>query len=345
MREVLPEIERWRMAGDPIAIATVIETWGSAPRQVGAKMAMTPSGSIAGSVSGGCVESAVFEAATRVLESGTPRRLRFGVADDKAWEVGLACGGEISVFVEPLDGELFEPLRAAFESRATGAVATVVEGPAGLLAKKLVLASDGASASNLPEPLAHAAEAAARTAIGDTTSRLVMLSPEGLPCEMFIEAVSPPPTLVMIGGVHIAVALTALARALGYLTVVIDPRETFASAARFPHADVLLSAWPDQGLDQLGLDTSTAVAVLTHDPKFDDPALRHALPSDAFYVGALGSQKTQEKRKRRLLESGLAERDLARLHAPIGLDLKGRSPEEIALAVMAEIVAVRNRAR
>jgi xanthine dehydrogenase accessory factor len=160
--------------------------------------------------------------------------------------------------------------------------------------------------------------------------------------QVFLEVVRPAPTLVAVGGVHIAIALTRIAQALGYRTIVVDPRPAFASEARFPHADRVVSDWPDEALGRIGLTAETAVAVLTHDPKLDDPALRAALPSAAFYVGALGSKATQAKRRQRLLEGGLSEEQVDRLHAPIGLDLGGRSPEEIALSVMGEVVAVRN---
>jgi xanthine dehydrogenase accessory factor len=345
MRDVLAELERWKAAGEPIVLATVVETWGSAPRQVGAKMAMTPGGGIAGSVSGGCVESAVFEAAAEVLKSNVPRLLHFGVANEKAWEVGLACGGEISVFVEPLDLELYDAIRRAAASRDRSALSTVVRGPEKLLGRKLLIRHDGASLTTLPEPLAEKAGAAARSALAEGASRLVALEfPGAASGEVFIEIVGPSPTLAIVGGAHIAITLTSLARTLGYRTIIIDPRQAFANSARFPHADMLVSAWPDAGLRQIGLDSDTAVAVLTHDPKLDDPALLEALPSEAFYVGALGSRATQEKRRQRLLEAGLSPEHLTRLHGPIGLKLQGRSPEEIALAVMAEIVAVRNRA-
>jgi xanthine dehydrogenase accessory factor len=307
-------------------------------------MAMTPGGQIAGSVSGGCVETAVFEAATEVLKSGVPRLLHFGVADEKAWEVGLACGGEISVFVEPLDWSLYEPLRRAAQSRRASAVATVVRGSDSLLGRKVLLSGEGRPEGTLPPPLLEEASAQASLALGEGKSRSIEIAdPGGSPCEVFIDVSSPPPTLAIVGGVHIAIALTAIARTLGYRTVIIDPRAAFASPSRFPHADLLLSIWPDVGLRQIGLDCSTAVAVLTHDPKLDDPALREALSSRAFYVGALGSRATHEKRRKRLLESGMTPEQLARLHGPIGLELRGRSPEEIALAVMAEIVTVRNR--
>ncbi|MGH9366861.1 MAG: XdhC family protein, partial [Thermoanaerobaculia bacterium] len=343
MREVLPEIARWRAEGKPVALATVIETWGSAPRAVGAKMAMTADGRIAGSVSGGCVESAVFEAGREALASGRPRLLHFGVTDDRAWEVGLACGGKIEVFVEPLPEGIFEPLSRELSAERPCALATVVRGPDQLLGRTRLRLQDGNCSGSLGRELDPRADAASAEALREGRSRRVALeAPTEAPGELFIEVLRPSPTLVVVGGVHIAVALTDLARAMGYRTIVVDPRQAFGNQRRFPSVDRLLSAWPDEGLRQAGLNSSAAVAVLTHDPKLDDPALREALRSDAFYVGALGSQRTQEKRRKRLLEEGMTEQELARLHAPIGLPLGGRTPEEIALSVMAQIVAVRN---
>jgi xanthine dehydrogenase accessory factor len=341
MREVLSEIEVWRKAGQPVALATVIETWGSAPRAAGAKMAMTSDGRIAGSVSGGCVEGAVFEAGREALASGRPRLLHFGVTDDRAWEVGLACGGKIEVFVEPLDEKTFEPLARALAAERACALTTVVRGPEELLGRKRLRLPDGSSAGSLGRELETAGEEAAAEALRAGRSRRVE-APGGT--ELFVEALLPSPTLIVVGGVHIAIALTDLARAMGYRTIVVDPRQAFGNEQRFPNVDRILSAWPDEGLRQAGLHSAAAVAVLTHDPKLDDPALREALASDAFYVGALGSQRTQEKRRRRLLEAGVTQEQLSRLHAPIGLPLGGRTPEEIALSVMAQIVAVRNRA-
>lgn len=342
MRDVLSDIDRWRAQGQAIALATVIQTWGSAPRGVGAKMALTPAGEIAGSVSGGCVEGTVFEAGVQTLKSGQPQLLHFGVADETAWEVGLACGGTIEVFVEPLDPALYERLRAALVDERPTAVVTVVRGPAELLGHKLVVYDDGSTFGTLSAELDTTVVEMARTALVSGLPKRLTLSQAVGPVEIFIEVNLPSPTLVIVGGVHIAIALTAIAKALGYRTVVVDPRRAFGSEARFPHADRLIRAWPDEALAQVGLTPSTAVVMLTHDPKLDDPALKIALSSPAFYVGALGSRTTQAKRRRRLLEAGLTEAQLARLHGPIGLDLGARTPEEIALAVMAQIVAVRN---
>jgi xanthine dehydrogenase accessory factor len=340
MRDVLSEIESWRAAGEDVALATVVETWGSAPRAAGSKMALTAGGRLAGSVSGGCVEGAVVEVGRRVLRTGKPELLHFGVADDTAWAVGLACGGSIDVFVEKLDPSLFGPLRDAVRGERAVASVTAVDGPESLLGKKVLLFDDGSGRGSIGPELDAAALDAARHALAAGKAARIRVGD----VELFAEALLPPPTLVAVGGVHIAVALVALARTLGYRTVVVDPRTAFASAERFPGVDLLVTEWPDRALTGLRLNAATAVAVLTHDPKLDDPALSVALPSAAFYVGALGSKKTQEKRRRRLIEAGLTEEQISRLHAPIGLPLGGRTPEEIALAVMAEIVAARNRA-
>ena len=335
MRDVLPEIEAWSREGRPFALATVVQTWGSAPRTAGSKMAVADDGRIAGSVSGGCVEAAVVEAAQEVVRTGTPRLLHFGVADDTAWAVGLACGGTIDVLVERPAGDWLEPAAAAVREDRPAAVVTVLEGDR--LGSKLVLPSAGAPTGDLG-PLTEAARNAAGAALESGQGGRVSLGET----PAFVDLLRPAPTLVAVGGVHIAIALTRLAQGMGYRTIVVDPRPAFGSEARFPHADRLVTEWPDEALGRIGLTTATAVAVLTHDPKLDDPALRAALPSPAFYVGALGSKSTQEKRRKRLAEAGLTEAQLARLHAPIGLDLGGRGPEEIALSVMAQVVAVRN---
>jgi xanthine dehydrogenase accessory factor len=337
MRDVLPELERWHAAGQRVALATVIETWGSAPRTVGAKMAVSEAGGVAGSVSGGCVESAVVEAALQVLKAGVPRRLHFGVADETAWAVGLACGGKIEVFVEPWGSPADEALREAARGERSAVAVTLVGGPAQALGRKLLVDAEGKTQGSLGEWDGPARAAAAAALVAGKSARVTLGE-----AEAFLDVVLPPPRLVVVGGVHIAVALVRLARTLGYRTVVVDPRPAFGSRERFPDVDEVVAAWPDEALDRLALNASTAVAVLTHDPKLDDPALRAALPSPAFYVGALGSKATQAKRRARLLQAGLSEALLERLHAPIGLELGGRGPEEIALSVMAQVVAVRN---
>ncbi len=334
MRDVLPEIDRWRSEGQRVALATVVETWGSAPRGIGGKMAIASDRRIAGSVSGGCVENAVVEGASEVLASGRPRLLRFGVADDTAWSVGLACGGSIEVLVEPLSDEVYGLVREAVLGERTVAIATIVRGPEEDVGRKVAVVQDGRSVG-ISEP---SALDAARVALAEGRSRRFAEGGR----EIFVDVVLPSPRLVVVGGVHVAIALVTLARTLGFRTILVDPREAFGNANRFPDADEIRSEWPDRALERIGLNAGTAVAVLTHDPKLDDPAIAVALASRAFYVGALGSVRTREKRRARLLAAGVSEESLGRLHAPIGLDLGGRKPEEIALAIMAEIVAARN---
>lgn len=355
MRDILADLDRWDARGEPVALATVIQTWGSSPRGVGARMAMTPGGEIAGSVSGGCVEGAVFEAGVEVLKTGRPQLLHFGVADETAWEVGLACGGTIEVFVQPLDPDLYPRLRDALNHDRPIAAAVVLRGPADLVGRQmLVLGDDDETVGGLGPALDPVVLQAARAALAEGQSRRIHSEPQpsrstaagdeaaSEAADVFIDVLMPAPTLVVVGGVHIAIALTAMAKALGFRTVVVDPRKAFGSPARFPHADRLIQTWPDEALAEVGLTRSTAVVMLTHDPKLDDPALTIALPSPAFYVGALGSRATQMKRRRRLSEAGLTEAQLTRLHGPIGLDLGARTPEEIALAILGQVVAVRN---
>ncbi len=338
MLNLIPAAERWLAEGEQVALATVIGTWGSAPRGVGAKMAVSGTGKMSGSVSGGCVEGAVAGAAAEVMRSGRPQLLHFGVADETAWEVGLACGGEIEVFVQPLQGEMLEVIRAAADTPSVAL--TVVRGLDESLGRQLLLLKDGKLLGALGAVLDEAALEHAREALAEGRSQRVQVAGG---TELFIEISLSPPTLVVVGGVHIAIALVAMAKALGYRTVVVDPRRSFGTAERFPDVDQLMHSWPDRALTELELDISMAVAVLTHDPKLDDPALGVALRSPAFYVGALGSRSTNEKRRERLLASGLAAEQLQRLRAPIGLDLGGRSPAEIALSVLAEIVAAQHR--
>jgi xanthine dehydrogenase accessory factor len=336
MRDLLPDIEAWGAEAQPLSLATVVKTWGSAPRAAGAKMAVSADGRIAGSVSGGCVEAAVIEAAQEAATTGKPRLLGFGVADDTAWAVGLACGGAIDVFVEAPDAAELAELASLAAGDTPAAVATVLGGPD--LGRRLFVRGSGPIRGTLKGPLGHKVAAAARAALLEGKSLRLSIADT----DVFIEVMRPAPKLVIVGGVHIAISLTWMAQSLGYRTIVVDPRPAFGSADRFPQAHQIISAWPDEALNQIGLNAESAVAVLTHDPKLDDPALREALLSPAFYVGALGSKQTQAKRRERLLAAGMSETQVARLHAPIGLDLGGRSPEEIAVSVLAQIVAVRN---
>ncbi len=336
MREVVEDIERWTEEGNDIALATVVATWGSGPRGPGSKMAFTAEGKLAGSVSGGCVEAAVVEEGQEVLRTGEPKLLKYGVADETAWSVGLSCGGTIEIFVERLDEALFRQIGDALATRAAVATATVVGAEHGL-GSHIVVDEGGAVAGEMGSDAVEAAEQALREG---RSTRLQLEDGR----DVFIDVVLPSPTLIMVGGVHISIALSAVAHTLGFRAIVVDPRGVFGSKERFAHADALLDDWPDEALEKIGVDRSTAVATLTHDPKLDDPALGVALRSPAFFVGALGSRKTHQKRVRRLKEQGLTDTELDKLHAPIGLPIGSRTPEEIALAIMAQVVAARNGA-
>jgi xanthine dehydrogenase accessory factor len=276
----------------------------------------------------------VVEAGLEVLETGRPQLLHFGVADETAWEVGLACGGIIEVFVEPLDAAAYHLMRSLVLHDRAGAGITVIRGPEETVGRKLTAERNGKQIGGLGDGLDAAALQAAEQSRGPQRVQL------GDEIELFVDAVRPSPSLVMVGGVHIAVALTSIARTLGYKTIVVDPRRAFGSDERFPHADRLIRAWPDKAFAEIELTPETAVAMLTHDPKIDDPALKVALNSPAFYIGALGSSKTQKARRERLQEMGFDQAQIGRIHGPIGLDINAQNPEEIALAIMAEIVRV-----
>jgi xanthine dehydrogenase accessory factor len=346
MYDVLAEINRWLSSNDTVALATVINTWGSAPRGVGAKMAFTPDGKLSGSVSGGCVEGAVFDAGVRVLKTGSPELLHFGVSDETAFSVGLACGGNIEVFVKPLDADFFRLVQAEIEAGDPLAIVSIIQGPTSYTGRELLITESGHVQGGLGPELDLLGQEAARAGLESGQPGIVEAKlASGEDVRIFVDVITPPPLLVMVGGVHIAIALASLAKTLGFRTVVIDPRRAFGSQERFPHVDHLIQDWPQEAFDEVTLTRSTAVAMLTHDPKIDDPALKIVLDSPAFYIGALGSRKTHEKRRQRLLDEGVAAEKLARLHAPIGLELGGRTPEEIALAIMAEIVAVKHGRR
>ena len=340
MRDILSDLDHWCEENKSIALATVIQTWGSSPRRTGAKMAITPEGGITGSVSGGCVESTVFEEGVEALKKDQPKLLHFGVADETAWEVGLACGGSIDVFVKPFDAEYFKSLRSVIVEEESAVNITVVRGPNELLGKEMLVRDDGLVTGMLGDHLNAVAMSVAKETLASGESRRVMLNEQ---VEVFAEAILPPPTLIAVGGVHLTIALVALAKTLGYRTVVVDPRTAFGNKERFPNVDQLIPLWPAEAFQQIPITRSTAIAMLTHDPKLDDPALKIALPSSAFYIGALGSKTTQTKRRQRLMGEGITEEQLKRLHGPIGLEIGAETPEEIAMSIMAEIVAARNK--
>ncbi len=337
MRDVFDTIQQWHAEGKAIALATVTQTWGSAPRAVGAKMAISAEGQIVGSVSGGCVEGAVVEAALETLASGQPQRLQFGVADETAWEVGLACGGQIEVYVEALTPETIDKVAGWISAETGGALATIIAGDEAHLGQGLAVGLDGRAEGSISAELDSPILTLVASAIETRASRRAEL-PDA-ETVVFIDLLLPPPQLILIGGGHISVALAKLAKLVNFSVVVIDPRSAFANAERFPSADHLFDTWPQKAFDHITVTASTAVAVLTHDPKIDDPALEIVLKSSAFYIGALGSKRTQAKRRARFLEKGFDEAALDRIHGPIGLNIKARTPEEIGLAIMAEIIA------
>jgi xanthine dehydrogenase accessory factor len=306
LREVLGELEEWTKAGEDVALATVVETWGSSPRPLGSKMVVTRSGKMAGSVSNGCIEGAVFEEAQKVLQTRRPKVAAFGVADDVAFDVGLACGGHIEVFVQPLT-HTHEQLIAMLERNEAATLRT------NLVTGEVDLSPGAPSGSELARR-------------------------EG---DWFIEPLRRPAHLVIVGAIHIAIPLHRLAKLMGYRVTVVDARSKFATRMRFPEADELMVSWPDEALSKLTLDNSTYVVILTHDPKFDLPALRSVLGKDVGYIGAIGSRKTNQNRFDALRAEGFTEEQLSRVHGPVGLDLGGRGAEETALGILAEITAVR----
>ncbi len=339
MQELINAVNRWTEQGKATVIATVTETWGSSPRGVGAQMVVNMDGEMVGSVSGGCVEGAVVDTCMEVFRTGQHEYLHFGVADETAWEVGLSCGGKIDIFVRPLDKQLFDAWRTAWDKEQNFVIVSLIQGPDTLIGRELMVLDDGELVGSISSDYDRLALELATNAF---TSGQSYLESSAVGIVFFLNNHPPPATLIVVGGVHIAIALVSFANNLGYRTVVIDPRKAFANQARFSHANALYPSWPTQAFSQIKITESSAIAVLTHDPKIDDPALEIALGSNAFYVGALGSRKTQVKRRKRLLTAGLTDVQVSRLCAPIGLDLGGRSPEQIALAIMAEIIQVRN---
>jgi xanthine dehydrogenase accessory factor len=334
VKEVLPDIERWRARGERFAVATVVATRRSAPRPVGAKFAVSASGEMAGSVSGGCVESDVYDHACQVLEGARPQFLSYGIEDDLAFSVGLPCGGEIDVFVESSPDELVERLLNVIRDEERAVLFTVVEGEP--LGAELLVTEGGERWGNGPEELAgHVDELLRR---GRNTQ--VELD-DGR--KVFAEIYGPPPRLLVIGAVDTAESLCASAKQLGWHTIVADPRGKFATKERIPSADELLVSWPQEAIERVLPDYQTAVVVLTHDDKFDVPAIQGALATEAFYIGALGSRRNQERRRERLLEAGVDEHELERVSGPTGLDIGADTPAETALSILGEILATRAR--
>lgn len=317
--DILVEAQRWTEAGQGVAIATVIETWGSAPRPVGSHLVINAEGDFLGSVSGGCVEGEVVAQALETIESGRRHMLEFGVADETAWKVGLSCGGRIKIEVRRLDPGALAALNV--ERAARRPCAIVTDFATG--AQRFVRAAEFAA-----DPLGQQIEervARRESGIEETGGAA------------FVTVYPPPMRLIAIGAVHISQALAPMAAVAGYETIIVDPRTAFATADRFPGAR-LIAEWPKVALAELGVDGATAIVLLTHEPRIDDEALIVALRESCFYIGALGSRKTHARRIERMRAEGFGETELARIHAPIGLDIGARSPAEIAVAILAEII-------
>src|SRR6266536_3706545 len=336
MKELLPDIERWRDAGKKVAIATVVQAHGSAPRRPGAKRAIAEDGEFVGSVSGGCVENDVVEHAKQVLETDHPRLSPYGISAEMAFNVGRACGGQIEVFIQPFG--------RAFPTEKPVAFAYVVDGTGqgnGLLAWEF-----GKHRGSLGHGDAFDERVAqdAIAALGDGQPRQIRYDDApGGPVRVFVDTYPAQPTIVIFGAVHIGVALAKLAKATGvFRVVVVDARGVWATEERFPDVDEIHVMHADDYLKEHPLHSNAYVAVLSHDPKLDDPALFGALQSDARFIGAIGSPKTQRERRERLAAAGITQEQLARLHGPIGLDIGAQSPEEIGVAILAQIIAAKS---
>lgn len=369
VRDVMQTVQGWLAGGHSVAVATLVRVVKSAPRQPGAVMAVSGRGEVVGSVSGGCVESALYEEAQAVLAGDGPRLCRFGIADEQAFAVGLTCGGTIEVFVErvePHDGR-FSALEMALRTELPVAVATVVAGDH--LGAKLLVAEDGTDAVGLrsdagelrPDSRAdgpvvlgttgspgldEALIGEARAMLRQGTTGLRHFGPDGEQrrddLTVFIESFAPPPRMLVFGAIDFAVAMVRMGKFLGYRVTLCDARPVFATRARFPEADEVVIRWPHEYLAEVRLGPRDAICVLTHDSKFDVPVLLEALKLDVGFIGALGSRRTHERRRQELLEAGADEAELARISSPVGLDIGGRTPEETALSIAAELVALRN---
>jgi xanthine dehydrogenase accessory factor len=354
MRDVLDDIAGWYATGRTFGLATVVHTFRSAPRPPGAAMAVSPDGEVAGSVSGGCVEGAVYELARSVMDGGEPVVQRYGVSDDDAFAVGLTCGGILDVLVEPVGPATFPrfpEVVAAIRAHAPVAVATVVAGPGRIGARRVVWPdrADGSLAPGAPHAarLDAAVDDDARGMLAQGLTGMRHYGREGErrldELSVFVHSFAPPPRLLVFGAIDFAAAVARIGAFLGYRVTVCDARPVFATPKRFPDADEVVVRWPHKFLQETAdaIDERTAICVLTHDPKFDVPLLEVALRTAAGYVGAMGSRRTHDDRLARLREAGLTEAELARLRSPVGLDLGARTPEETAVSIAAELVQLR----
>jgi xanthine dehydrogenase accessory factor len=366
VRDILDPIAKWWDAGETFGLATVVRTFRSAPREPGAALAVAATGEVVGSVSGGCVEGAVYELADTVRGTGQAALQTYGISDDDAFAVGLTCGGIIDIFVEPVSLELYPELgevAVAVQDDVPVAVATVIAGPGRIGARRVIwpaagaeeaagAASSGAASSGAggsgtlgSARLDQAVADDARGMLAQGLTGVRRYGPDGErrgdELSVFVQSFAPPPRMLVFGAIDFAAAVARAGKFLGYRVTVCDARPVFATAARFPEADEVVTDWPHRYLAGQAVDERTVICVLTHDPKFDVPLLEVALRTPAGYIGAMGSRRTHDDRLGRLREVGLSEDELARLRSPIGLDLGARTPEETAIAIAAELIQLR----
>ncbi|AFR06725.1 XdhC family protein [Nocardiopsis alba] len=354
MRDVRATVADLYASGETFAVATVIDTYKSAPRAAGASMLVRSSGEVVGSVSGGCVEGAVYEEALEVIRTGVPVRRTYGVSDEDAFGVGLTCGGTLHLFVEPIGRDTYRGLDAVLDSieeHRPVAVATIVSDPsdAGRVGRRRLVWPDSAEGDlgEGGERLSAALDDDVRGMLAQGTTGLLHYGVDGQrrgdELEVFVESFAPAPRMLVFGAIDFAAAVADLGTYLGYRVTVCDARPVFATARRFPTAEEVVVKWPHVFLDEIAdeIDRRTVICVLTHDPKFDVPVLKRALGTEAGYIGAMGSRRTHDDRMERLREAGVSEEALARLHSPIGLDLGARTPEETAVSIVAEMVGSR----
>ena len=351
MRDVIDQLEGWWKNGQEAALATVVGTFRSAPRQPGASMLVGPSGEAVGSVSGGCVEGAVYELGGEVLGDGRPRLQRYGVSDDDAFSVGLTCGGILDIYVEKVSPETYAQLGKvadAIRDESPVAVATVVAGPEERLGKRLIVWPESVDGTTGSERLDEAVRDDVRGLLAAGRNATLHYGVDGQRrgegLDVFVESFAPPPRMIVFGAIDFAAAVAKMGNFLGYRVTVCDARPVFATASRFPGANEVVVEWPHRYLAAEAaagrIDARTVITVLTHDPKFDVPVLEVALRlPEVGYIGAMGSRRTHDDRLERLREAGLTEAELARMSSPIGLDLGARTPEETAVSIAAEMIA------
>jgi xanthine dehydrogenase accessory factor len=354
VRDILDMMSKWWAADESFGLATVVSTFSSAPREPGAAMAVSGAGEVVGSVSGGCVEGAVYELAGEVTASGQPVLQRYGISDDTAFSVGLTCGGIIDIFVQPVSKRTFPEFGEIADAVAAGipvAAATVISGPGQVGARRIVWADgedhprESAGSLGSGDRLDQAVDDDARGMLAQGLTGVRRYGPDGErrrdELAIFVQSFTPPPQMLVFGAIDFAAAVARAGKFLGYRVTVCDARPVFATASRFPDADEVVTDWPHRYLSGIATDSRTVICVLTHDPKFDVPLLEVALRRPAAYIGAMGSRRTHEDRLARLREAGMTEEELARLRSPIGLDLGARTPEETAVAIAAELIQLR----